>query len=209
MAEQNLIPSIKAAGRFEALAPFDTVVDVNKFYSVEAVRTIAEMEGLKIDIYTRVFKPIGVAETDFQTVLTRARNLGAVVVTLLDRGGIPTYVLSTYFKSFPLVDGVSYERMCLIVDLGPCPPKMREVISQATEHIKSYILDNTGVNSTVQLGTIPTMGYVSGQQADAYEATRKSKITNSNNDISRIRELEALLIKKDDYIARLEARLDA
>lgn len=207
MAEQNLIPSIKAAGRFEALAPFDKVVDPDKYYSVEAVRTIAEMEGLKIDVFTRVFKPVGVTEADFQTVLTRARNQGAVVVTLLDRGGVPSYVVSTFFKSFPLVDGVSYERMCLIVDLGPCPPKMREVISQATDHIKSYILDTVGVDTNVQLGTIPTLGYTSAQQAEAYEATRKSKITNSNNDISRIRELEALLIKRDDYIARLEAQL--
>ena len=106
--ESNLIPSINAAGRFEALAPFDQVVLPTTYYVVEALRTISEMQALKLNLFTLVFQPIGVSEADYPTVLERARSNGAIIVTLTSRSSAPVYVLSTYFKSFPLIDGVSY-----------------------------------------------------------------------------------------------------
>jgi hypothetical protein len=207
MTDKNMIPSLKAAGRFEALAPFDTVVDTTKYYMVEALRTIHEMESLKLNLYELVFKPVGVLEADFPEVLTRARTAGAIIVSILDRAGIPVYVPSTYFKSFPMTDGVSFERMCAIVDFGPCDPSKKDLLSQCMDHFKSYVLATLGIDSTVNLGTIPTIGYTSREQADAYELARKAKITDSNNDVSRIRELEAKLVTKDAYIKELELQI--
>lgn len=207
MAEQNLIPSLNASGRFEASAPFDVVVDPTKYYTVEALRTIREMEGLKLNLYELIFKPIGVQEADFKTVLDRARGAGAIVVCLLDRAGVETYVLSTYLTSFPLTNGVSYERMCLIADLGACPPSMKDTIAQVQTHMQQYIMDTIGINSKVDLGTIPTIGYVSADQAAAYETTRKNNITNSTNDVAKIRDLTQQLADRDTYIASLEAKV--
>lgn len=207
MSDQNLIPEINAGGSFEALAPFDTVVDPDKFYTVEAIRTIGEMEGLKLNLYELIFEPIGVLEEDFSTVLERARAAGSVVITLLDKTGKPVNLLTTYLKSFPLTDGYVYERMCLVVDLGPCPPEMKNTIAQAQQHIKEYITSTIGITKDVKIGTVPTRGYTSAAQHDAYEAARALLITDSDNDVSRIKALENELVRKDNYIAMLEAQL--
>ena len=204
MTDTNLIPEIHAAGRFEAIEPFNKVVDVDTYYTVEAIRTVQEMEGLKLNLYEILFKPIGVSEDDFVTVLSRAKAAGHVVVTLLDRHGKRSNVLSGYFKSFPMKDGVSYERMCLIVDLGAIPPSMNAVLLETQKNIQDLVEDTVGIKSNVRLGTVPTPSYVSREQYEAFERTRKETIKNNDSSVARIRELETALVKKDAYIQRLE-----
>lgn len=209
MASNTIIPSMDARGRFEAEAPFNAVVKPEVYYTVEAIRNIHEMEALKLDLYTLVFLPVGITVEQFPAALERARKDGAKVLSLLDRADVPTYVLTNYLKSWPLVDGISYERMIIIADMGPVPPSMADILAKELAHIKDHIEANVGITSTVTIGTIPTIGYVSKEQADAYENTRKSKITESGNDVARIRELEAKSVRDDAYIAQLEAALAA
>lgn len=205
MADNNIIPSIDARGRFEALAPFDSVVKVDVYYKVEAIRNLHEMEALKLDLYELVFKPVGVSVEDFPRVLQRARDKGAKVLSLLDRSDVATYVLTTYLKSWPLVDGVSYENMCCIITFGAVPPSMKDTLALTMQHYKEYTEANVGVPVTVSLGTIPTIGYVSKDQSDAYENTRKANITQNNNDAARALDLERRLTEAHEYIAELEA----
>ncbi|WP_440447032.1 DUF7194 family protein [Pseudomonas aeruginosa] len=51
------------------------------------------------------------------------------------------------------------------------------------------------------------MGYVSKNEHDVFETTRKNTITDDSNDLSRIRDLEAALVARDEYIKDLESRL--
>lgn len=205
MATNNIIPSMDARGRFEALAPFDTVVKTDVYYTVEAIRNLHEMESLKLDLYDLIFKPLGVSVEDFPKVLERARAAGGKVLSLLDRQSVAVYVLTNYLKSWPLVDGVSYERMCAIIDYGPCPPSMKDTLALTLVHYKEYTEANVGVDVTVNLGTIPTIGYVSKDQSDAYENDRKARITANNNDIARSLDLERRLTAAQAYIVELEA----
>lgn len=207
MADQNMIPAINAAGRFEAAAPFDQIVNQSTYYTVEATRTIHEMEGAKLDVYSLVFQPVGVSPEEFPIVLKRAKDAGAIICALLDRNGAPVYVPTTYLTSFPLVDGVSYERMCMIADLGPVPPSMALAMQQVLDHTKQYIAATMGITSIVRLGTVPTVGYVSQQQADAYENARKGEITDTSNDVAKVRALTQQVANKDTYIAKLESDL--
>ena len=209
MADQNMIPAINAAGRFEAAAPFDQIVNQSTYYTVEATRTIHEMEGAKLDLYSLVFQPVGVTPEDFPLVVKRAKDAGAIICALLDRNGAPVYVPTTYLTSFPLVDGVSYERMCMIADLGPVPPSMALAMQQVLDHTEQYITATMGITSVVRLGTVPTVGYVSQQQADAYENTRKSQITDASNDVAKVRTLTQQVANKDTYISKLETDLIA
>lgn len=203
----NVIPGMRAGGKFEASAPFDRVVNPNVFYTVEAQRTIPEMQGLNINIYQRVFMPLGILEADYQTYITAAIAAGAVVISLIPRTGAPVYVLSTYLTAFPLVDGWSYERMCLVADMGALPPDLKPAFDQAKEHFQQYILAHYGIESRIQIGTIPVVGYLSQFEHDTMETTRKNRITDSTNDIATIRALEAQIVTKDAYIRDLEARL--
>ena len=207
--EYNNIPAVFAAGSFEAIAPFDTVVKPNVYYTVEAVRTIKEMQALKLNMYDLIFKPVGVKEEDYQTILNRAISINAVVVCLTAHNKDRVYVLSDYLKSFPLVDGVSYERMCLIVDLGACPPSLKDELSSTQNYIQQYVKATMGIDSTVNLGTVPTVGYVSYEQYQTNETTRKNAITNTSNYVADNNAYKQQIIDKDNYIAYLESQLEA
>lgn len=207
MTTNSIIPGMRSAGKFEASAPFDRVVNPATFYSVEAVRTVPEMQGLNINIFARVFAPLGIPEDQYPTFIADAIARNAVVISLIPRVGAPVYVLSTYLKSFPLVDGWSYERMCLVVDLGALPPDLKDSLALAQEHVEQYVLAQYGIQSKVQLGTIPVIGYVSQFEHDTMEQTRKNRITDTSNDVATIRNLEAQIVTKDAYIRELEAKL--
>lgn len=207
MAEQNIIPSLRAAGKFVALPPYDRVVNPNTFYTVEAIRTLPEMQGLNINIYQRVFAPVGVLEEDYAEIIQQGIAENTAVVSLIPRVGAPVYVLSTYLESFPLVDGFSYERMCLITDFGALPPEQKESMQVAMDYFKDYVLDNFGIDAKVSLGTIPVIGYLSKEEHDILENTRKNRITDNTSLLAKNRSLEATVEARDAYIKELEGRL--
>lgn len=206
----NAIPSIRASGSFEADAPFDQIVKKDVFYTVEAIRTIPEMQALNLDIYKLVLQPVGVSENDYQTVLERALAQEATVCALTSRGNPVVYVFSTYFKSFPLVDGVVYEHLCLVVDLGAVPPSTKDVINSGIDHINSYVKGALGIkNPKTTVGVIPTRSWVSKEQADLWENSRQLQITEEPSDTIRIEQLTSELAASRAYSAELEAALKA
>jgi len=207
MADKNPIPSIRAAGKFVALPPFDRVVDPAVFYSVEAIRTLPEMQGLNINIYDRVFKPIGLAQEDYPAVISKGIAENTVVVSLVPRVGSPVYVLSTYLESFPLVDGVSYERMCIVSDIGALPPSAKVALQGLLTDIDDLVFNNFGVKANTTLGTVPVIGYLSQSESDIMENTRKNRIRDSDSMLVKYNRL--LEEKKSDaaYIKELEGRL--
>lgn len=207
---QNIIPAVYAAGSFEAIAPFDSVVDPKIFYTVEAVRTVPEMQALKVDLFRTVFAPAGVDEATYGDMVARAIQDGAVVISLTSRGREPVYVLSTHMKSFPLVDGVIYERMCIISDLGAVPPALKDRINAAIDHFNNYIKNSIGIASPKTfIGTIPTRGYVSKEQSESWEKSRQTSITEEPSDLVRAEKLTVENQQLYAYIAELEAQLKA
>lgn len=205
---ENIIPAVYASGSFTANPPFDTVVKQETFYTVEAVRTIPEMQAMKLDLFKLVFQPVGVDANDYQTVLQRAIDEGAVVVTLTSRNSPPVYVISSYFKSFPLVDGVVYERFCIIADLGAVPPALKDRVNAAVDHINNYVKNSLGIaNAKTTIGTIPTRGYVSLEQSQAWEKTRQAAITEEPSDLLRLEKMTVENAELKAYIAYLEGEI--
>ena len=201
----NNIPSIRSAGKFVANAPYDKVVLPEVFYTVEAVRTLPEMQALKIDLFTTVFQPAGYTSEQAQQEILTAIDNKAVVVSLTSRGRAPVYVLSTFLKSIPLLDGVVYENLALIVSLGPCPPSMKDQVNNAIEHFNNYIKECFGIKdpSTV-IGTIPTRGYVSKQTAIDWENSRQLQITSEPSDTVKLTEAQRTISEQQIYIKELE-----
>ena len=206
----NMIPGLRSAGKFVANAPFDKVVDETIFFTVEAIRTIPEMQALKLDLFTLVFAPVGYVEADYQTQLDKAIADQAAVISLTSRGRGPVYVLSTFLKSFPMVDGVVYEHLALITSLGACPPSMKDKVNNAIDHINNYIKASFGIdNPNTTIGTIPTRGYVSREDAVAWEKSRRLAITEEPSDAVRLAQIEKENIELKTYIAQLEALVTA
>lgn len=206
----NLIPAPWAAGSFEANAPFNLVVSPEIFYTVEAIHTVQEMLAAKDDIYTLVLQPAGITQDQSQQYIDEAVSNEAVVITLTSRGAAPVRLLSTYLKSFPLVDGVIYERYCIISDLGACPPSLKDRINSAIDHFNEYLKNAVGIATPrTVLGTIPTRAYVSKEQADGWEKTRQAAITENPSDVVRIEALTTENQQLYAYITQLENQLKA
>lgn len=207
MADNQIIPSLKVVGRFEALAPFDRVVNYMASYTVEAIRTVGEMQGLNINIYQRVFAPLGVDQATYLTMIDQIAQAGGVIVTLIPRKGAPVYVASTYLKSFPLTDGFVYERMVLVSDLGALSSDMKPALDEAMTHFQDWIFQHYGITSTVKLGTVPVIGYVSQFEHETMETTRKNRITDNQSDLAKNVALEKKVATLQAYVQDLERRL--
>lgn len=204
----NNIPSIRSAGKFVANVPYDKVVNPEVFYTVEAVRTLPEMQALNIDLFTTVFQPAGYTTEQTQQEIQTAIDNKAVVVSLTSRGRGPVYVLSTFLKSIPLLDGVVYENLALIVSLGACPPSMKDRLNVAIEHINNYIKESVGIKEpNTTLGTIPTRGYVSRETAENWERSRQLQITEEPSDTVKLTEANKTISELQTYIKELEATI--
>lgn len=207
--DTNIIPALGAAGSFEASTPFDTVVDPSVYYTVGSVSTVAQLQASGINIYEKMFKPIGVSEADYPTILQRVKDVDGGVVVLTAKGKSSVYVLSTYFKSFPLVDGVVYDHLCIVLNLGAVPPTLVDTINTTLDHLKNYVSSHVGVDATALVGTVPTRSFISKEQAEIFESTRQNKISGTTNDVTQIAGYEETITKQAAYIAQLEAQLKA
>lgn len=207
MADNTIIPALRVTGRFEAMEPFSRVINPMASYTVEAIRTVGEMQGLNINIYQRVFAPLGVDQATYLTMLDSIVNAGGVVITLIPRKGAPVYVVSTYLKSFPLVDGFLYERMVVVSDLGALSSDMQPALEEAITHFHDWILQHYGIQSTVKIGTVPVIGYVSQFEHETMETARKNRITDNQGDLAKNLSMENTIASQQAYIKELEERL--
>lgn len=212
----NNIPSINAGGKYTASAPFDKVVNPSVFYVAEAIRTIPEMLALKLDLFNLIYVPMGYSKEKPDDVtyvngeIEQGTAQGAVVVTLTSRGKPPVYVLSTYILSFPVADGVIYERLGMVVDLGPCPPSMKDRVNNGLAHMEAYVKACFGIeNPNATLGSVPIRGYVSKETAAAWEKSRLLAITDEPSDVIIIENLKKQVAEQQAYILELEAAVKA
>lgn len=207
--QSNIIPAIYSAGQFEATHPFDVVVDSTVYYTTEAIRTVSEMQSANIDIYSKVLQPVGIPKDETTNWINELLKNDAVIITLTSKGNKPVYVPSTYLRSFPAIDGVVYEHMCIVADLGAVPPTLKDKLKQQLDEISKYVESNIGVSATVQIGVIPTKSYVSKEQAENFENSRLLKIKNSDNLVLKNERQEKEIVELKAYITKLENALKA
>lgn len=201
----NAIPSIYASGQFNARAPFNTLVDENTFYTVEAIRTISEMQSVKLDLYTLVFKPVGIAQSKTTELLDELLKNKACIVTLTQNNGKSIYVPSTYIESFPEVDGVVFEHLCIVSDCGACSPTTKDRVDSTLQAIQFAIEKNLGIKSAkVMVATLPQKSYVSKTQAEAWETSRQLNIDVASNPVVQNEKLNEEIAGYKKRIAALE-----
>lgn len=204
----NIIPKIGAEGSFTAIDPFDRVCSPDIVYRVEANRTVEEIRVAKVNTQALIGSQVGFSADETNNLLADLESRNGVVVTLIAPGLKPLHIPSTYFKSFPTIDGVVYERYFLTMDLGALPPDYKNETNTLMNHLKDQVSAFTGVKDPiVHLGTIPTKGYVSKEQHEVNERSRKLQITKSESDAEYIKRLEEDQIKDRKYIALLESKL--
>lgn len=208
--DKNVIPSLYAAGQFTAITPFTTVVDESIFYKVEDVCTAAQFRNRNIDVWGLMFEPVGISEDAYESILDLVEENNGAIITLTSKNGSPVYIPSTYIKSFPLIDGVIFERFVVYTDLGACPPQMADKINTLIDHFQDYAKTNFGlVNAKSYIGSIPTRAYVSKEDAEIFESTRLNAIANAETDQIKLARQAETITKQQLYIQELEAALIA
>lgn len=204
----NVIVAPNTQGMFEAEAPFDKVVDPKAYYTVQSLRSPAEMLANKVDLFKLVWEPAGATELDYQQQLASLTAASGMFLVLSAKNKPLVYLPSTFVKSYPAVDGVLYEHLCIILDCGAVPGTFKDVLNSGLDHCVNYLKDNYGMeNPTATIGTIQTRAYIPKEQAAAWENSRQQRIKENPSDLVRANKAEATVLSQAKYIQELEAAL--
>lgn len=203
----NMIPGLYVEGSFTAKPPFTLVVNPEVCYTVEALRTVDEIRGANVNVYSMMFEPVGILEEEAEAILEELDRTAGVVIVLTSTGNKDVYLPSSYLLAFPSVDGTKYEHMAMIVDLGAVPPQLRNVLAETQQEIQDLVLSRVGVDNNVHIGVVPTTAYVEAGQTRSFENARKNKIIDAKTNIKVISELQAQVAKQEAYIQVLQDKI--
>lgn len=180
MAYSN--PTVGTAGKFEFLAPFIAASDTE--YTVVAVRSFVELEKNGISVFDIYYQSSGIAKDIYEASVRRDGK----IISLRDGSGQIRYIPDEYIASAPDIGGVKYEQKILAINLGPLPKDI--ILEELIAGIGEYVTGLVGVVSTINLGTIQTIGLVTEDQHATLEAARLGRIASpetSLNEAIRLR----------------------
>lgn len=197
----NIVPPLLLAGIWTLKEPFKVVA--NTKYTVEAVRTFEEMLKLNVDIVERVYTPVGLDKSAYESdVLALAK-----IVSLTAPGQTTVYVPSTYIEKMPDDTAVSYDYVVLSIPLGAVPTTLVGQMQQTIDEVKSTISDLIGVEPEVNIAVAPSAGTVTVEQHRINEENRlntiKRRTTEHAENLALTAENERLRLIIQDYEKRL------
>lgn len=195
MAYTQLTPPLRARGKFTVRLPFRIADDVD--YTCVAIRSFSDIyrEGEKP--YTKIYLPAGLADGtplddgstfDFKTEET----LGINIVTLMDDRNNAYLIPDNYIVSYPTQTGVVYREFFLSCSLGMLPDYSDLTAAKAA--IQTAVMEQTGVEVTVNEHTLSTLTSPTYEQHLAYEQAREAAIL--------------LAPSKDDELTAKDARIN-
>ncbi|QKE54448.1 hypothetical protein ACSA002_1340 [Salmonella phage vB_SalM_SA002] len=197
----NIVPPLLLAGLWTLKEPFK--VTPNTKYTVEAVRTFDEMLRLNVDIVERVYAPVGLDKSAYESdVLALAK-----IVSLTAPGQTTVYVPSTYIERMPDDTAVSYDFVVLSIPLGAVPTTLIDQMQQTMDEVKSTISDLIGITPEVNVSIAPSAGTVTVEQHRINEENRlntiKRRTTEHAENLLLTAENERLRLIIQDYEKRL------
>lgn len=197
----NIVPPLLLAGLWTLKEPFK--VTPNTKYTVEAVRTFDEMLRLNVDIVERVYTPVGLDKSAYDSdVLALAK-----IVSLTAPGQTTVYVPSTYIERMPDDTAVGYDFVVLSIPLGAVPTTLISQMQQTMDEVKSTISDLIGIEPEVNVSIAPSAGTVTVEQHRINEENRlntiKRRTTEHAENLLLTAENERLRLIIQDYEKRL------
>lgn len=194
MSRIRMTPPLEVSGRFEARAPFDTVVQLGVFYTCIAVRLFKDCEAQGEEVFDDYYSALGLTTADYQ----QDEGVGAAIVTLSTPDGDVVYIPDTYIASYPQMGAARYHHVVLAVSLGPIPETVQldNLIANLTEMVSDVI----GVENKVQIAAAPSTGTITDEEHEAMETARLARIQNRTTTRSE-------LLRTQNKVAVLEERI--
>jgi len=184
------------SGRFNVAAPFDNIIKANIVYTIKTETFITELIREGIDVFSTVYKVANLDKDKYKADV--AANVR--IYTLLDHANKTTYIPEAYIIGSCIRDGVEYVEKTFIINIGafPISKDIAKVISDTLTYIKS----KTGVTAKGEVRDTSIVAMIPNSEDKALQAARI--VVDPNNSITRIKELEALVVSKNKTIADLE-----
>lgn len=133
---QKYIPAIGTAGYFELLTPFDVKVSTNERFTLKSVRTISEYLASNEDVFNDVYIKNGIDASYANDSKKDIEILG-----IQSERGAWVYVPVSYVKCYPVVNGIPYRTMSIVVPLQPIALDidLTGLLSQINDVVASYL----------------------------------------------------------------------
>jgi len=172
----SYIPFLGTKGRFKFKEPFNKDLNENTIYTIESIRSFANLMDTGVDVYDFIYAPYGISEDDYNK---DALDGKIVVVELADEGGKYYSVPSNYILSVPNINGILYRDKMIAIDLGYLPDSydFTELKTNMQELVKSLVGVEVDVNV---LDASPTI-MLTNEQSDVSTSERLSVIQNEDN----------------------------
>jgi len=166
MAFEIIIPVIGSAGIFELRPPFNTIIEPNVRYTCQAVRRLSEYLANNETPYEDIYQASGLTEADYNLHLEE----NMYIVSLQSEKGHWLYLPATHISSYPLVNGIPYRAMMVVVSLPPLPVDRDLDFLQLA--IKNIITDSLGVQCEVKNVEASSVSLISKEKHDLVSSQR-------------------------------------
>jgi len=168
MAFEIIIPVIGSAGIFELRPPFNTIIEPNVRYTCQAVRRLSEYLANNETPYEDIYQASGLTEADYNLHLEE----NMYIVSLQSEKGQWIYLPATHVSSYPLVNGIPYRAMMVVVSLPPLPvDRDLDFLHLA---FKNIVADSLGVNCKIKNVEASSVSLISKEKHDLVSSNRAS-----------------------------------
>lgn len=179
----RITPPLLAKGVYQVKTPF--TIESNLAYQCIALRKFDDVVKDGENVYRTYYEPNGLE----LSVYERDRDLGAIIVTLVNEYGDFVYVPDTYIKSYPDVNLPNYQHVVLMVSLGVVPYHMD--LTAVKADISGIVSERLGLTAPeVTEGVTAARSTLTQTEADTLESVRQASITNLKTERARRIEVE-------------------
>lgn len=189
-----LVPTISLRGLYELRAPWQNDLQVNTAYTCTAVRRLSDIVSEGKDPYTLFYVPKNISKDLYDQDVDN----GVLIVTLQTSDGATVRVPNSYIAKIPGAGAVPYNVLILSVNLGAIADS--KDLSPYLTKVEELTLATLGIEATANLAVVSNTQMLTKQEADAVEAARDDKISQTYTDYSEVLALkEQLRIAKEQY----------
>lgn len=166
---KGTFPPMGVTGTFLLKEPFK--LDVNRSYTVKAIRSFDDLERAKVDPVNLVYRPFSLGDAEYSA---DRRNLARIYTLTGTNGEDTVYVPSTYILEYPKPTSDTHHWFHAIVSLGILPNDFD--VTRVTEAIGNEVAKYIGVEPDVHLAVSDTTDVISPEEAILLEEARVSAI---------------------------------
>ena len=197
---KSIVPMVGLKGSFKVKSPWK--IDNTVIYECVNISTIAVARiEFHLNVLEEIYKKNGLTEDDYQIAVARDTKL----VTLTSVGEPTLLIPDTHIDGLPDQGYVPYQQMILSIDLGLLPKGLD--VNSIRSEIDVLIKKKLNLITKTKAHVVDRDIFVSWDQHQSVESSRKSGITPYFTDWERARDLEVENDALSDAVRQLESEL--